>query len=149
MALKVGTYNPGHNILELYNVLVQVCRSLRLLSNLFWSNFCQVLVNSYMYIYIYIKEHLSIKKSYFRVLKKRCSENMQQIYRRTPLPKCDLNRVTLQLYWNRTWHGCSLVNLLHAPEKNIYGGLLLYCQNCSEGQHELVTGHIFTLKRRV
>ena len=27
------------------------------------------------------------------VLIKRCFENMQQIYRRTPLPKCDFNRV--------------------------------------------------------
>ena len=25
------------------------------------------------------------------VLRKRCSENMQQIYRRTPMPKCDFN----------------------------------------------------------
>ena len=27
---------------------------------------------------------------------------MQQIYRRTNLPKCDLNKVTLQLYGNHT-----------------------------------------------
>ena len=32
------------------------------------------------------------------VLKKRCSENMQQIYRRTPMPKCNFNKVALQLY---------------------------------------------------
>ena len=37
-----------------------------------------------------------------RVLSKRCSENMQQIYRRTPMPKCDFNKVALQLYWNHT-----------------------------------------------
>ena len=30
------------------------------------------------------------------VLLKRCSENMQQIYRRTPMPKCDFNKVALQ-----------------------------------------------------
>ena len=36
------------------------------------------------------------------VLRKRCSENMQQIYRRKPMPKCDFNRVAKQLYWNRT-----------------------------------------------
>ena len=28
-----------------------------------------------------------------------CSENMQQIYRRTPMPKCDFNKVAKQL-WN-------------------------------------------------
>ena len=27
---------------------------------------------------------------------------MQQIYRRTPIPKCDFNKVALQLYWNDT-----------------------------------------------
>ena len=27
------------------------------------------------------------------VFRKRCSENMQQIYRRTPMPKCDFNKV--------------------------------------------------------
>ena len=27
------------------------------------------------------------------VLKKRCSENMQKIYRRIPMPKCDFNKV--------------------------------------------------------
>ena len=32
------------------------------------------------------------------VLRKRCSENMQQIYRRTPMPKCDFNKVALQLF---------------------------------------------------
>ena len=30
------------------------------------------------------------------VLRKNCSENKQQIYRRTPMSKCDLNKVALQ-----------------------------------------------------
>ena len=30
------------------------------------------------------------------VPRKRCSENMQQIYRRTPMPKCDFNKVAFQ-----------------------------------------------------
>ena len=30
--------------------------------------------------------------------RKRCSEYMQQIYRRTNMPKCDFNKVALQLY---------------------------------------------------
>ena len=29
------------------------------------------------------------------VLRKRCSENMQQIYRRTPMPNCDFKKVAL------------------------------------------------------
>ena len=36
------------------------------------------------------------------VPRKRCSENIQQIYRRTPVPECGLNKVAKQLYWNRT-----------------------------------------------
>ena len=36
------------------------------------------------------------------VLRKSCSEDMQQIYRRTPMPKCGFNTVAMQLYWNHT-----------------------------------------------
>ena len=32
------------------------------------------------------------------VPKNRCSENMQQIYRRTPIPKCDFNKAANQFY---------------------------------------------------
>ena len=65
--------------------------------------------------------------------------NMQQIYGRTPMLKCDK-----QFYWNHTstwvlslklsnfieitlWHGCSPVNLLQSPfSKNSSGWLLPY-----------------------
>ena len=36
------------------------------------------------------------------IIRKRCSEDMQQIYRITPIPKCDFNKVAKQLYWNCT-----------------------------------------------
>ena len=37
------------------------------------------------------------------VPRKRCSENMQQIYRRTPMLKCDFSKVVLQkLLFQRT-----------------------------------------------
>ena len=36
------------------------------------------------------------------VLRRRCSESMQQIYRRTPMLICDFNIMALQLYWNGT-----------------------------------------------
>ena len=49
------------------------------------------------------KASSEIQKQLSRVvLKKMCSENMQQIYRRTPMPKCDFNKVALKNYWNRT-----------------------------------------------
>ena len=40
------------------------------------------------------------------VPRKRFSENMQQIYRRTPMPKCNFIEIVLR-------YGCSPVNLLH------------------------------------
>ena len=60
-----------------------------------------------------------------RVPRKRCSESMQQIYRRTPMPKCDFsNFIEIALR-----HGCSPVNLLYIFRppcfKNISGWLLL------------------------
>ena len=41
-------------------------------------------------------------------LGKKCSENMQQINRRTSMPMCDFSKVEVALR-----HGCSPVNLLH------------------------------------
>ena len=36
------------------------------------------------------------------VFLKSCSKNMQQIYSRTLMPKCDFNKIVKQLYWNHT-----------------------------------------------
>ena len=49
------------------------------------------------------------------VFKKKCSENMQQIYTRTPMHKCDFNKVAKQSNFIdiALQHGCSSVNLLH------------------------------------
>ena len=58
-----------------------------------WSQFSPL---SCFYIWI-------ISKQPFRgVLMKRCSENIVQIHRRTPMPKYDFNKVALQLDWNHT-----------------------------------------------
>ena len=74
-----------------------------------------------------ITKNGSYRKQPFRgVLDKRCSENMQQIYGRTPTPKCDLfcNFIEIALR-----HGASPINLLHIFRtpfpKNTAGGLLL------------------------
>ena len=41
--------------------------------------------------------YLRLQKQYSRgVLRKRCSENTHQIYRRTPMPTCDFNKVILE-----------------------------------------------------
>ena len=66
------------------------------------------------------------KQSSRSVHRKRCSENMQKIYRRTSMSKCDFNKVALQLLL----HGCSPVKLLHIFTtpfcKNTSGGLVLH-----------------------
>ena len=66
------------------------------------------------------------------VLRKRCSENMQQIYRRKPMGKCYFNKVAKQSNFIEITlrHRCSPVNLMHIFRtlfhKNTYGWLLLY-----------------------
>ena len=59
------------------------------------------------------------------VLIKRCSENIQQIYKRTPMPKCDFNKVAKQIEI-ALQHECSPVHLLHIFSRNTSGWLLLY-----------------------
>ena len=59
------------------------------------------------------KTYLYQKQPSRSVPRKTCSENMQQIYRRTPIPKCDFNKVALQRCWNHTSTWRSPVNLLH------------------------------------
>ena len=73
------------------------------------------------------------------IYRKRCPENILQVYRRTAMPKCGFNKVAKQLYWNHTRHGCSPVNLLHISRatfyKSIYGGLLVnWC--CQQNTRE-------------
>ena len=67
-------------------------------------------------------------------LEKRCSENMQQIYRRTPVPKCDFNKVALQLYSNHTsaWvFSCKFAAYFQKTPflKNTSGRLFLFLAN--------------------
>ena len=63
------------------------------------------------------------------VLVRSCSENIQQIYRRKPLPKCSFNKVASNFIKIAIQHGCTPGNFLHIFRtpfyKNTYGGLLL------------------------
>ena len=71
-----------------------------------------------------------LQKQPFRgVLGKTYSENIQQIYRRIPMPKCDLNKVAKELYWNGTsaWlFSCKFAAYSqNIFSKNTSGGLIL------------------------
>ena len=48
-----------------------------------------------------------------------CSEIMYEIYRRTPVLKCDFNKVAKQLYWNHTSE-CVLFCKFDAYFQNTY-----------------------------
>ena len=53
---------------------------------------------------------------------------MKQIYKKTPMPKRDFNKIALQLYWNNTsvWVFCKFAAIFRTLlPKNMYGGLLL------------------------
>ena len=64
--------------------------------------------NSKFYFYFHFARLITLKFRQYQkqsprgVLEKRCSENMPQIYRRTPISKCDFNKVAKQLYWYHT-----------------------------------------------
>ena len=53
------------------------------------------------------------------VPRKRCSENMQQVYKRASMPKCDFNKVALQLqfvenpWFLATWATLSPFSVIH------------------------------------
>ena len=61
------------------------------------------------------------------VLRKRCSENMQQIYRRTPMPKCDFNKVASNFNEIILWHTMEGCFLLPTFVKEILDGKLHFC----------------------
>ena len=72
-------------------------------------------------------QYVICKSSPPEVFRKRLSENMQQIYMRTPMPKCDLLCSFIE---TALWHGCFPVNLqqvFRTPfPQNTFGGLLFY-----------------------
>ena len=51
---------------------------------------------------------------------KSCSENIQPICRRTPMPKCNFNKVSCNFVEITFQHGCSLVNRLYILRKYLF-----------------------------
>ena len=47
---------------------------------------------------LYLSTKIKQKQPSVGVLITRCSENVQQVYRRTPMPKCGFNKVAKQIY---------------------------------------------------
>ena len=93
-------------------------------TNRIWSISCELIFTNYpkLQIFFHLKRYprpvdadiKSQKQAHRRVLTKRCSENMQQIYRKTSTQKCDFNKVALQLVIEIALRdGCSPVKMLH------------------------------------
>ena len=82
--------------------------------------------------YSVLKGYLLFYKMHFKWVQKQPSRGvLKQIYRRTPIPKCNFNKGAEQLYWEIALrHGCSPLNLLHIFKtpfpKNTSGWLLLW-----------------------
>ena len=66
-------------------------------------------------------DYIELSLPFIGVIRNRCSENMQQNYRRTPMSMCDFKNVAKQ---HR--HECSPVNLLHIFRTS-------FCKSTSEG----------------
>ena len=88
----------------------------------YWSLFCRAYtIKEVLLILVSFQKrsftdwHISLnafKKWPLGFLRKEYSENMQQVYKRTPMPKCDFNEAAIQLSWSPFY-------------KKTYGGLLL------------------------
>ena len=79
------------------------------------------------------------------VLEKRCSENMLQTYRRTPMLKCDFNKVALKLYWRHTlaWlFSCKFTDYFQNTFSTKHLWMAASVQNdCKNSKHVLYSFH--------
>ena len=92
----LDVYNSCTNTIITKNCLYQLLGTLVL--------YPQFFLHASLWIFpsVHLDDYLFQKQPSRDVPRKRCSENIQQIYRRTPMPKCDFNKVAKQLYWNHT-----------------------------------------------
>ena len=112
----------------------------------------KIVTSSYSYCYDVfffklIRRNALQKQPPRGVLKKKCSENMLQIYKRTPMPKCDFNKVAADLvtFTEEILHGklhllCGVLNdlltnyiykvmpLTQLSHKKTLKKLLKFCQ---------------------
>ena len=87
-----------YSLLEIPNIAIlkTICLSLKSLS-------LKITIGqNFSEIEIKIQRRNKRRSSALELCIERCSENMQQIYRRKPLPNCGFNKVAKQLYWHDT-----------------------------------------------
>ena len=111
-----------------------VCLFINDRQNLFFKCFAEHIFCLHLFHVLLTFWVIKLQKHSLRgVVKKNCCENMQQIYRRTPMPKCDFNKVAKQLSWNyisawvENWRTAHLLHIFRTPFlKSNSGRLLLY-----------------------
>ena len=60
-----------------------------------WIKDIRLIFNAFLSFLVSTFKHAQ-KQQFIGVFVKRCSENMQQIYRKTPITRCDFNKVAWQ-----------------------------------------------------
>ena len=84
------------------------------------------------------------------VLTKTCSENMQLICRKTPMPKRDFNKVTFQFHWNcisACVFSCKFAHIFRTPFQNTFGWLHLKIWLMAVKTYGICLSRIFSLSR--
>ena len=112
------------------------------------------------------KSWISRKQPFRSIFRKICPENVWQIYRRRPMPKCDFNELAKQLYFNhisawvfsskfaayfhRAYSSCFAIAVsfcfmrasiarMRLPIFKIFSNFINFCPNCQ------IIGPFFTL----
>ena len=119
------TTRPFHN--HFHKAISVICCSLTINCKLIFLVNIVTALHDGCFILMWVRPiHQQLSRG---LLRKRCSENIQQIYRRTPILKCDYNKVAMQLYWNHTcsvWvYFCKFAAPF--PKKNLWTAAFVYC----------------------
>ena len=82
-----------------------------------------------------------IRNSPPEVFRKRWSENMQQVYRRTPMPKCHFNKVAtlLKLHFDMVVLLLNLLHIFRTPSIKNNSDWLLLNNDADKTQHVYLT----------
>ena len=91
LSLNIKIYSPEVSNFQRHKASLNI-------THIGWINFdIQWKSKQYLLYYTFLQ-----KQPPRGVFRKRFSENMQQIYRRAPMPKCNFKKVAKQFYWNFT-----------------------------------------------
>ena len=121
---KKNTWDGIKSLTRLENIISSVLQQQKRIT------IFTILITSLYIFFLWLKLQNTEAASQ-RASKKRCFENMQQIYRRTPMSKCDFNKVALlcnfvKIALRHVYFPVNLLHIFRTPFlKNTSGWLLL------------------------